>query len=169
MEPGRARVAACDSRRFGPGFAHEHDLLRRTATLRPHALNPFIRGKAVDSAPLALGRPAGAWRPLRRGRGPGPGRPRWREILVERLRLDRTAAALGEARGLEHPHGPVERDRDHITSAHGLAARGHALAVEAHMPGFDQRGGGAARTYHARVPQPLVDALAVQGRLLSDA
>ena len=42
------------------------------------------------------------------------------------------------------------------------AARRVVDALNAHKPGLDQRGGGAAGAHHARMPQPFINALAIQ-------
>ena len=87
---------------------------------------------------------------------------RRRQVLVERPRRIRRPAALGKARDLEHAHRAVERHRHHVAGTHGMACRMNTLAVDAHVAGGGERGSGAARAHHARVPQPFVDALAVQ-------
>ena len=87
----------------------------------------------------------------------------WRQILAEHPR-HRPPSPRRSAKpdDLEHPHRAVERDRHHIAGAHGAARRIDALAVDPDMAGGRECRRGLARAHHARVPQPLVDALAVQ-------
>jgi hypothetical protein len=44
-----------------------------------------------------------------------------------------------------------------------LARRVDALAVDPHVTGSGERGSRRARPHHPRVPEPFIDALAVQG------
>ena len=69
---------------------------------------------------------------------------------------------LGKARDLHDAHRAVERQRDDIAVADRMARGAKARAVDAHMAGFDEGCGVAARAQHARVPQPFVDALSIQ-------
>ena len=83
-------------------------------------------------------------------------------FAVKRARGRRCTALFAKALDLNHLDRAVERQRHHIANAHQLARRGDALAVEPHEACISERGGGAARAHHARVPEPFVDALAVQ-------
>jgi len=128
----------------------------------------WLAGEPADGAPLALGRTPGTGHPHRRfprfhrslGRRRG-------EVLVERPPCRGVAAALGERHNLEDPHGAVERDRDDVTRLHSVARSRNARPVHPHVPGAGERGGGRARSHRARVPQPLIYALAIQRRGLS--
>ena len=133
---------------------------------RQFRLNPRSSSlQAVDGTALALGRPSGARVPLpaasvrsaRSWHGCGGERS-----SPERLRCFRAAAALRKASDLEHPHGAVERHGHHVAGPHRAAGGVDALAVEADVTGSCQCCRGRARAHHARVPQPFVDALAVQ-------
>ena len=122
-------------------------------------------GEAPHRAPLVLGWPARAPAPATPGAASAPLRaaglparcPHTGAGVVGRT------AALGETQNLEHTHGTVERHRHHVARPHGAARRIDALAVDAHMTGCGERGGRLARAHHPRVPQPFVDALAIQG------
>jgi len=85
------------------------------------------------------------------------------QITVKRAGGGRGPALFAKALDLDHLDRAVERQRHHVADAHQVARRGHPLAVEPHEACLRQRGGVAARAHHARVPEPFIDALAVQG------
>ena len=99
---------------------------------------------------------------MRRRSARRPAAPARRQILEQHAGDLGGAAPLGIARDLEHPHAAVERDGDDIAGTHRPAGGLDARAVDADMTCAHQRGSGAARAHHARVPQPFVDALTVQ-------
>src|SRR5262249_32673098 len=57
-----------------------------------------------------------------------------------------------------------EGDRDHVARTHRAARGVDALAVNAHVTCGGERRRLRARAHHSCVPEPLVDALAIQGR-----
>lgn len=100
-----------------------------------------------------------------RGRRSAFGRTTLRRVesFTDGARVVCRAATVGESPYLEHPHGAVERDRHDIARPHRLARRVDALAVDPHVTGSGERGSRRARPHHPRVPEPFIDALAVQG------
>ena len=82
------------------------------------------------------------------------------EFAVKRTRGRCSAAPFAKSGDLDDAHRAVERDRHDITEPDRLTGCEHAFAVEAYVTGVDQRGGVASRAYHARVPEPFIDALA---------
>ena len=105
-------------------------------------------------APAPVRPPARLRLPARAGGGA--------QILVERARRLRRAAPLRKARTLSTR---TVRSSATVTTSPARTVRLggiDALAVEAHMAGGRERGGGAAGAHHPRVPQPFVDALPVQ-------
>ena len=82
-----------------------------------------------------------------------------RTLIVE------TQALFAKALDLEHPHRAVERQRHDVAYPYRLTGCGHAPAVEPHVTFLSERGRVGAGAHHARVPEPFVDALALQIRL----
>ena len=117
------------------------------------------RRQPVDRAPLALGRPPA---PARAGDDRARRRPvRRRQILVQRRRLGR-AAPLGKAGTLSTR---TLRSSATVTTSPGRTGR-LAASMRAPLtrtwPAAASAAAADARAHHARVPQPFVDALAVQ-------
>src|SRR5262249_49479305 len=56
----------------------------------------------------------------------------------------------------------VERNGEHIAELHRMSRRGLAHAVDADMPALDEFCGAGAGFHHPRMPQELVEALAIQ-------
>lgn len=84
-------------------------------------------------------------------------------ILIKGARHGRGAAPLAEGRNPEHAHATIESDRQHISGPDGTACSVNATPVEANMAGLSKAGCGIARAHDARVPKPLINALAVCG------
>jgi len=121
--------------------------------------------KVIDRPAVALGGPAGSGTPpgCRLGVGLGRGLRRQRhQILHEKASAFRGPTPLRECRHFEHPYGTVEGHRHDIAQPHRSTGGGDALAIDPHMTGGGERGGGRTRAHHARMPQPLVDTLAIQ-------
>jgi hypothetical protein len=95
------------------------------------------------------------------GHGLAPGTPC--QIAVKRPGGGRAAAFFAKALDPNYLDRMIERQRHHVAQAYQLAGRGHPCAVEPHKARFRQCRSVAARANHARVPEPFVDALAIQG------
>ena len=122
-------------------------------------------GEPRGGATIPLGGPSRAVLARGRGRRSAFGRTTLRRVesFTDGARVVCRAATVGESPYLEHPHGAVERDRHDIARPHRLARRVDALAVDPHVTGSGERGSRRARPHHPRVPEPFIDALAVQG------
>ena len=85
-----------------------------------------------------------------------------RHVLVERPRLHRRRRGAARSRSPSAP-APARRARSSPRRRPSPAWRGAStrVAVEPHMARGGERRRGAARAHDARVPQPLVDALAI--------
>ena len=129
-----------------------------------------LTGEARGGAAVALGRPPRTWLPhARRDCGLGPTAIHRIEKFTDRAGVVRRAPALGKSQHLEHAHRAVERDSHHIAGPHRLARGIDALAVDPYVSRGGERGRRRARPHHPRVPEPFIDALAVQGVYLSNA
>jgi hypothetical protein len=128
-------------------------------------------GEPRGGATIPLGGPSRAVLARGRGRRSAFGRTTLRRVesVTDGARVVCRPATVGERPYLEHPHGAVERDRHDIARPHRLARRVDALAVDPHVTGTGERGSRRARPHHPRVPEPFIDALAVQGSTLSNA
>src|SRR6185369_3075711 len=124
-------------------------------------------------ATIPLGGPSRAVLARGRGRGRrvacGPTTLQRVESFTDGARVVCRAATVGESPYLEHPHGAIERDRHDIARPHRLARRVDTLAVDPHVAASGECGSRRARPHHPRVPEPFIDALAVQGVYLSNA
>src|SRR5207237_3454806 len=82
----------------------------------------------VELAPLALGWPTHAGRPVGRRRLTRARRLGWREIFVERARLRRAASTIVEHQDLDDAAAPLrEGDPDHVAGAHRLGRLGRLV------------------------------------------
>lgn len=110
--------------------------------------------------------------PARAGLADCGGRPRRRRRLNRRYVFEqrtsglRIAPAVGKARHLKKPDAAVERHGKNVAKPDGVARSLDAPAVEAYQTADDKPGRVRPRAHHARVPQPFVDALAIQDRAL---
>jgi len=84
------------------------------------------------------------------------------QFIIEHARGRRIAAPLGESHHFENAHTAIEPDGQDIAGLHGVTGRLLAHAVDADMAGFDQRSSTAAGFHDPRMPQPLVETLALQ-------
>src|SRR6266536_5423957 len=111
----------------------------------------------VELASLALGRPAGAGRPVGRRRLTRARRLGWREIFVERARRGRRAATIVERQDLDDAAAALrQRDPDQIAGADRLGRLGRLL-VDVDLAARARVGGEAARLEEPRGPEPFVD------------
>lgn len=74
----------------------------------------------------------------------------------------RVSAALGKADHLEDAHAAIESDGEHVAKLDAVAGCGFPHTVDADVAGLDQRGGAGAGLHDPRMPQPLVEPLAVR-------
>jgi len=74
--------------------------------------------------------------------------------------LDGTPA-IDKCPHFQHSHLVFERDRNHVTGSHHAAWREDARAIHPDMTVTRERRRGSPRTHHAGMPQPSVDALAI--------
>lgn len=95
----------------------------------------------------------------RKGAGPGPGTRC--QITVKRPCRLRAAPPLAKPLNPHHPHRAIESNGHHVANSYGVACARHALPVHPHKAGGGESGGGGARAHHARMPEPLIDALTV--------
>lgn len=120
----------------------------------------------IDLTPLPFGGPA------RAGLADSGGQPRhgWRlnrrYVFEQRMSGIRIAAAVGKSRHLEKPDPAVERHGENVAKPDRMARSLDAPAVEPYQAAADKPGRVRPRAHHARMPQPFVDALAIQDRAL---
>lgn len=125
-------------------------------------LDIVVPGQPVDGPPLAFRGPPGT-AITRRNRRAGT-RDRTRiEVLVKPFcRVGRTAP-LRKRDDLQNAH-PVERDGHDVAGRDAPACGVDTHPVDAHLPAVGERSRRAARAHDPRVPQPFIDALAIQAR-----
>src|SRR5262245_22730857 len=84
------------------------------------------------------------------------------ERLGQYAGVIRGSAALGKSHDFEYADRTVERDGEHIARPHRAAGPINAPAIHANVARGDECRRIRACAHHPRMPQPLVDALAVQ-------
>lgn len=124
----------------------------------------ILAHKVADRPAVTLGRPAGSGTP-HRGLRLALGRRlcgRRHQVLHQDAGAFRRSTPLRECRHFEDPYRTVERHGHDVTQPHRPAGTGDTLAIDPHMTGCCKRRGGSARAHHPRMPEPLVDTLAIQ-------
>jgi len=86
------------------------------------------------------------------------------QFLIEDARGRGVAAPLRKSDHLDEADRAVEADGEHVAGFHGMSRRGLAHSVDAHMPLLDKLGGAGAGLHDPRMPQELVEPLAIQIR-----
>ena len=89
------------------------------------------------------------------------------QFLIEHAGRIGIAAPLRESDHFQHADGAVERDGEHIAWLHRVSGRSLAHAVDAHITAFDKLCRAGAGFDDPRMPQKLVEALAIQVLLLA--
>jgi hypothetical protein len=72
------------------------------------------------------------------------------------------AAPLGKSHHFENTHAAIEPDGQDIAGLDGVTGRLFAHTVDADMTCFDERSRTGAGLHNPRMPQPLIETLALQ-------
>ena len=84
------------------------------------------------------------------------------QFNIEHARGRGIAASLRKSHHFENAHAAIEPDGQHIAGLDGMTGRLLAHAVDADMAGFDERSSTGAGLHDPRMPQPLIQTLALQ-------
>src|SRR5258708_16429583 len=95
-------------------------------------------------------------------RGAGQGKKWLLQTLIQAARRGTIAPGLRKSCDLEDTDGGIEPDGQDVAGLDRVARRLLPHAVDADMAGFDQRRGAGAGLHDPRMPQPFVEALAIQ-------